>query len=72
MKEGKDKNGRRFIMLTEEERKGLPDGTMVFLLDGGQAAIPPKDCKHELELTPGIPRNIKGCKHCIYWEFTME
>ena len=73
MRECTDKKGRRYIVVTPEEQKALPEFTPVYRVEGGKAkAIAPPDCKHDFEITPGAPRNIKACKNCIYWEFTQE
>lgn len=62
------KNGKRYFELTEEEAKIYTD---TFIIDGKKSIAPP-DCKHNFVIERGIPRNIKGCTKCIYWEFTNE
>ena len=59
------------LFVTPEEQKALPEFTPVYY-KGKDKAIAPPDCKHDFEITPGAPRNIKACKNCIYWEFTQE
>lgn len=72
MKEAYKKDGRRYISITEEERKTLPEGTVVYHIDKDTLGIAPPDCKHEFVISEGSPRNIKGCKKCIYWEYSYE
>lgn len=67
-------NGKEYMRLSDkefEDIKAKKDGTPIYCMDEGYGIVPP-DCKHDFEISRGFPRNIKGCKKCIYWEFTME
>lgn len=69
MQEKKDEHGRRYIELTPEEtEEARKAGKTIY----GSNMLAPDNCKHEFEVSRGIPSNIKGCKYCIYWEFTDE
>lgn len=72
MQERYDKNGKRFLEVTEEDKKKLPPETRIYCMPNGVDGIVPPDCKHDFIVTGGMPMNIKGCKKCIYWEFTNE
>lgn len=61
--------GKNYLLVTEEEIKNLPSETRVYQITDTEKGIVPPDCKHEFEISSGFPRDIKGCKKCIYWEF---
>lgn len=69
MQEKIDKNGKRYVALTDEEIEALPKMTRVYQMPNGDKAIPPADCEHDFEISRGCSMDIKGCKKCIFWEW---
>lgn len=72
MQEQLDKDGKRYIAVTDEEIKQLPPATRIYHIAENIKGIAPENCKHDFIISGGLPMNIKGCKNCIYWEFTNE
>lgn len=74
MKYCKDENGKAYYEVSDEELPALKAlGVQGFYLgQERKKLIPPPECKHEFVIEEGLPRNFKVCKHCIYWEFTMQ
>lgn len=78
-------DGRAYVILTDEIEKTLketdriydvpvPDANGKYVDENGNnysyvRAIAPPNCDHEIDVAWGIPRDIKYCKKCIYWEF---
>lgn len=72
MQEQFTEDGKRYFAVTEEEIKLLPQSTLIYHIADGVKGIAPTDCEHDFFIGKGMPSNIKGCRKCIYWEFTKE
>lgn len=69
-----NKEGRAYYEITDEEADELRRKNIClwFYIVDNKYAIAPPDCKHELKIEVGCPRNIKYCTKCIYWTFTYD
>lgn len=67
-----DQDGKNYLSVTDEEIKELPPLTRVYHISATEKGIAPTDCKHDYIISKGVPMNIKGCKKCIYWDYTQE
>lgn len=70
-----NEKGRVYYEITAEEADELrrKNGGLAYsMVDDNKYAIAPPDCKHELKIAIGCPRNIKYCTKCIYWTFTYD
>lgn len=68
-----DKEGRAYYELSPEEEQDMSKTeARLYCMENGRKAIVPPECKHEFKVSSGVPRNIKYCTECIYWEFTNE
>lgn len=67
-----DKDGKNYLSVTDEEIKQLPPMTRVYHISDTEKGIVPTDCEHDFYISSGMPSNIKGCRKCIYWDFTRE
>lgn len=68
-----DKEGRAYYELSPEEEQDMSKtGVNLYCMENERVAIVPPECKHEFKVSSGVPRNIKYCTECIYWQFTNE